>query len=317
LRHQPPAWIAIGPPDSAGTPETPRLCSLKRPGLSRATETGFHRHGDFLYLAVGLVPDSVMPPTRDLFEVVAEEDDLLVVNKPAGLVCHPTKTDEYSSLVSRARLYLGPGSHPQLINRLDRETSGVILIAKTAQAARELRRIWERREVRKTYWAIVHGHVAANQGSIELPLGKDERSRVAIKDCVRPDGSPAQTEYRVIKRFSRDLLPAGALSQERRDFTLLEVTPRTGRKHQIRIHLAHLGHAIVGDKLYGGDENHYLALVENRLTPEQRAQLILPHHALHAAEVEFLWRGQNRVFQARPESGFAEFAGLRDRAAFR
>ena len=258
-----------------------------------------------------------MPPTRDLFEVVAEEDDLLVVNKPAGLVCHPTKTDEYSSLVSRARLYLGPGSHPQLINRLDRETSGVILIAKTAQAARELRRIWERREVRKTYWAIVHGHVAANQGSIELPLGKDERSRVAIKDCVRPDGSPAQTEYRVIKRFSRDLLPAGALSQERRDFTLLEVTPRTGRKHQIRIHLAHLGHAIVGDKLYGGDENHYLALVENRLTPEQRAQLILPHHALHAAEVEFLWRGQNRVFQARPESGFAEFAGLRDRAAFR
>jgi 23S rRNA pseudouridine1911/1915/1917 synthase len=251
-----------------------------------------------------------MPPTRDLFEIIAEDEDLLVVNKPAGLVCHPTKTDEYSSLVSRARLYLGPESHPQLVNRLDRETSGVTVIAKHAEAARQARRLWERREVRKTYWAIVHGHLPADRGSIDLPLGKDERSRVAIKDCVRPDGAPADTEYRVIKRFSRELFPAEAVPAASQDFTLLEVTPRTGRKHQIRIHLAHLGHPIVGDKLYGGDEDHYLALVENRLTPQQRARLILPHHALHAVEIAFVWRGQDRVFHARPESWFGGFAGV-------
>src|SRR5258708_24009194 len=94
-----------------------------------------------------------------LFQVVHECDDLLVINKPAGLVCHPTKGDVYSSLISRARLYLAENSNPELINRLDRETSGVVLIAKNAPTALELRRVWESREVLKSYLAIVHGHV--------------------------------------------------------------------------------------------------------------------------------------------------------------
>src|SRR5512137_546589 len=102
-----------------------------------------------------------------LLEIIFEDPELLAINKPAGLVCHPTKTDEYSSLISRARLHRGPGSQPQLVNRLDRETSGVTLVAKEANAARELRRIWESRQVGKDYLAIVHGPVAAAHGVIE------------------------------------------------------------------------------------------------------------------------------------------------------
>src|ERR1035438_1282429 len=120
---------------------------------------------------------------EELFNIVYEDSELLVINKPAGLVCHPTKGDEYSSLISRARLHLGPGSHPQLVNRLDRETSGVTFIAKAADTARELRRIWESRQVEKDYLAIVHGHVVEAHGIIDAPLGKDLQSRVVIKDC--------------------------------------------------------------------------------------------------------------------------------------
>ena len=141
----------------------------------------------------------------ELFQVIHETPELLVIIKPAGLVCHPTKADESSSLISRVRLYLGESSHPQLVNRLDRETSGVTLVAKTATAARQLRHLWETRAVEKVYLAIVHGHVEQQQGAIEAPLGKDERSRVAIKDCVRPDGAPARTDFWVENQTGRQL----------------------------------------------------------------------------------------------------------------
>ncbi len=244
----------------------------------------------------GMIPAGY-PSVAELFEIIYEDSALLVINKPAGLVCHPTKTDQFSSLISRVRLYLGPGSPPQLVNRLDRETSGITLVAKDANTARELRRIWENRQVEKDYLAIVHGQPRDAHGLIDAPLGKDEHSQVAVKDCVRADGAAASTQYRVQQRFTRDQAP----------FSLLLVRPRTGRKHQIRIHLAYLGHPIVGDKLYGGDEALYLALVEDRLTPEQRRRLILPHHALHAREVRFHWRGQERRFQAQPEAWLTDW----------
>ncbi len=272
-----------------------------------------------------------------LFDIIHEDDDLLVVHKPAGLVCHPTKGDEYSSLISRARIHLErarsnsaasslPPVAPHLIHRLDRETSGIVLLAKNSEAARELGKIWESRAVTKEYLAIVHGHVVAEQGIIDAPLGRDEASRVAIKDCVRADGASAQTEFWVEKRF---IHPSSARNPETKiagenaergrietprstRFTLVRLHPRTGRKHQIRIHLAHLGHAIVGDKIYGDDEDLYLALVENRLTDEQRARLILPNHALHAGKLQFDWRGETRQFTAAPEPEFEHFyASLR------
>ena len=140
-----------------------------------------------------------------LFAVIHEDADLLVVHKPADLVCHPTKGDAYSSLISRARIYLKTESEPRLVNRLDRETSGLVVIAKTVEAARELGKIWETRAIQKEYLAIVHGHVTAEQGMIDAPLGKDETSIVAIKDCVRPDGTPAQTEFFAEQRFFRNV----------------------------------------------------------------------------------------------------------------
>ena len=237
------------------------------------------------------------PRMEKLFEIIHEDADLLAINKPAGLVCHPTKGDAFSSLVSRVRLHQGPDAPLHLVNRLDRETSGVVIVAKNDDAARELRKIWEGRRVRKEYWAIVHGRVLADRGTIDAALGRDEASVVAIKDCVRADGAASRTDFEVERRFKRD----------GREFSWVKLLPHTGRKHQIRIHLAHMGHPIVGDKLYGGDEDLYLALVQDRLTEEQRKILILPHHALHAREVRFEWRRRETVFQAEPEVWFKDF----------
>jgi len=262
-----------------------------------------------------------------MFEIIFEDADLLVMNKPANLVCHPTKNGEDSSLIGRVRMYLNispPNSvcpHPNplpsdgrggvlrahMVNRLDRETSGVVIIAKSASVAGELGKIWETRAVQKEYRALVHGHLNEEHGIINAALGKDENSSIAIKDCVRADGVPARTEYWVEHRFWMSVSELRQADQEKYSntcappalpFSLLKVQPHTGRKHQIRIHLAYHGHPIVGDKLYGGDEDLYLALVQDRLTQEQRIRLVLPNHALHASQIRFHWRSVERAYKA-------------------
>ena len=180
------------------------------------------------------------------------------------------------------------------MNRLDRETSGLVVVAKSARVAGELGKLFASNAVTKIYWAIVHGHVEPDSFTIDAPLGKDDASAVAIKDCVRADGAPARTGVTVRTRFERD----GAL------FTWVEVKPETGRKHQIRIHLAHGGHPIVGDKIYGDDEQRYLRFVMRALTRADEAALLVANHLLHAQRLEAEWRGRSWRFAAEPDPVF-------------
>lgn len=231
-------------------------------------------------------------------DVLHQDTHLLVVNKPAGLVCHPTKQGPLSSLIGRIRLHLGHGEG-RLVNRLDRETSGVVLVATSAEVAGELGRVLSR-DAEKTYLAIVEGHLPDEPLHITAPLGKDETTPIAIKNCVRPDGATAETRVHLIRRFSRDGAP----------FSLVRVVPLTGRKHQIRIHLGHVGYPIVGDKLYGAEPLRYLRLVEGGLTDEDRRALRLEHHALHAHVLALHWREQAWRFEAPVPDAMVEFSGM-------
>lgn len=268
-----------------------------------------------------------------MLNIVHEDESLLVVNKPAGLVCHPSKGDAMSSLIGRARAYLGEGTAVHMVNRIDRETSGLVMVAKSREVAGELGRLFERRAVRKGYVAIVHGMMESAEGVIRSALGKDEASTVAIKDKVRDDGAPSETRYKVLSTWtaSKEALSevhAAILSiavglgeeavlgferecwtraAEGAAFSLLSLDPKSGRKHQIRIHLASVGFPIVGDKLYGADEQIYLDFVMGRMKQEDWRRLILPYHALHAGELSFEWRGREWAFQVPAESWFTGF----------
>jgi len=235
--------------------------------------------------------------TEELLDIVHEDDALLVVNKPAGLVCHPTKGDERSSLVGRMRLAFGAEHDAHLLNRLDRETSGLLLLAKGDANARELRRLLERGRVVKEYVAVVHGWPDGEEGTIDAPIGLAENSAVAVRRGVRADGKEARTNFEVEQRFER----------EEGRFAVLRLLLSTGRTHQIRVHLAHLGHPIVGDKIYGGDERAYLDFTRRELSEARRIALMLPCQALHARSLRFDWRGEARTIAVEPASWFTDF----------
>lgn len=202
--------------------------------------------------------------------IAEQDDDVIAINKPGDVVCHPSKAGPWSSLAGAVKAGCGL-EKAHLIFRLDRETSGVVLFAKTERAASRLQKAMQARRIKKTYLAVLVGELHA-PFAVDQPLGDDEHSPVFIKTAVRADGKEARS-------FFRPLAAAGG-------FTLAEVRIETGRKHQIRAHAQWLGYPVVGDKIYGPDARCYLEFIDHGWTPALAERLLLERQALHCARIE-------------------------------
>jgi 23S rRNA pseudouridine1911/1915/1917 synthase len=219
------------------------------------------------------------------FSVVDESEDWIVVNKPAPLQIHPSKPGGPSTLWHGLRellVYdLANGAALSIINRLDRETSGLVLIAKNPATARAFNKSMMRREISKEYTALVSGWPDEDAWSVEAPIlrrGDVEDSPIYLMQKVHPDGVPSLTRFRVLRRLSCQTSAGGR-------FALVSAVPHTGRMHQIRVHLHHSGYPVVGDKLYGPDSRWYLRQITDGWTPEAQRALLLPRQALHSSKL--------------------------------
>lgn len=216
-------------------------------------------------------------PDADEIELVFQDDDVLVVNKPAGLPIHPTARYHHNTLVEQLKKRFGEGFRADPAHRLDRETSGLLVCGKTLQACQRLMKSFMDGSVDKQYLAIVEGQPPLAEFEVDAPIAEGtELIRIAVRIDQR-EGRPAKTRFVVEKKFERD----GA------KFAVVRCFPITGRQHQIRIHAMHAGFPLVGDKMYGPDPGYFDRFSKHQLEEEAWVKLRLKRQALHAAVIEF------------------------------
>lgn len=216
--------------------------------------------------------EPTVPPPEALVELFMDEA-LLVVNKPPGLPVHPTARYFHNTMVEQLKRRHGEDFRADPAHRLDRETSGLVVCGRTLEACQRLMKSFFKGEVDKEYLAIVEGQPRDDEFVVDAPIAE---GTALIRIAVRIDeqeGRPARTRFVVERRFERD----GA------KLALLRCFPETGRQHQIRIHAQHVGHPLVGDKMYGPDPGYFDRFSKRQLEPEAWERLRLPRQALHAA----------------------------------
>jgi len=228
------------------------------------------RDGDEIEVELVAPPTDTFTPENIPLDIIYEDETLVVVNKPAGLVVHPSPGTPSGTLANALAYHFqklpGTAVRPGIVHRLDRDTSGLLVVAKTDAALENLSDQFRDRSVYKSYVALVHGRVLSNTGKIDQPLARDPSNRTRM--AVVRGGRNAVTLYRVRRAFDR--------------FTLLDVELKTGRTHQIRVHLAWMKHPVVGDETYGGGRDN--TIQDPRLRAGIRG---LNRHFLHAEKLGF------------------------------
>lgn len=206
------------------------------------------RPGDQVVVLLPIEQPPELVPEAIPLTIVYEDRFLLAIDKPAGLVVHPAPGHPAGTLVNALVAHLpelatSGDQRPGIVHRLDRDTSGLILVAKNEKIRRALQQQFQDRQVHKAYLALLEGLLQPSTGRIEAPLGRDPHHRQRM--AVVPGGREAVTEYHVLEQFTHPVGPVAG------DYTLTEAEPLTGRTHQIRVHFASIGHPIVGDLVYG------------------------------------------------------------------
>jgi 23S rRNA pseudouridine1911/1915/1917 synthase len=222
--------------------------------------------------------------------IIHQTEDWAVIYKPAHLLIHPTRPDGQYSLWHWIKEQF-PNKDISIINRLDRETSGIVLVSLNKETGSTFGKMTMKREIQKEYLALVSGKTE-DEGMIDLPLDKlskypNSPSPIQLKQAVLEQGYPAKTEYKRIETRTKN----------NQTISLLKIKLHTGRLHQIRVHMSHIGHPVMGDKIYGPDEMLYLRFIDEGWTEDHQQKLQLNHHALHAFYLSFDWQGEQKTFE--------------------